>query len=92
MSDHMHDEDEHALQCVEDGEDPCKDNAILVDDEQTEYPRQTQQWQEDEGGFHSTPTELKMTIVNDTKVYFDNGLKCPLIKTTFQHPPYNQQR
>lgn len=58
MSEYVHDEDEHPLQCVEDGEDPRKDNGSLVDYQQTKHPRQPQQWQQDEGGFDGAPARV----------------------------------
>ena len=69
----MHDEDEHALQCVEDGEDPRKDNGCAVDDEQAKHPCQAQQWQQDERGFDGAPATDTMIMCAHIH---DSGYPC----------------
>ncbi len=56
MPDHVQEEDEDALKGVEDGEDPGEGDGSSVDYEETKDPRQPQQWQQDDGGFHYVPT------------------------------------
>lgn len=45
----MEDEDKHSLEGVEYGEEVRHDNRGLIDEEETEGPRQTQQTQQGEG-------------------------------------------
>ncbi len=55
MSDDVQEEDEEALEGVEDGEDPGKHNGVPVDCQQAKDPSQPQQWQQDDGGLHCVP-------------------------------------
>lgn len=45
----MEDEDKHSLEGVEYGEEVCHDDRGLVDEEEAEGPRETQQTQQSEG-------------------------------------------
>lgn len=45
----MEDEDEHALEGVEGGEQVGHDNRVLVDKEETKCPRQPQQEEQSDG-------------------------------------------
>lgn len=38
----VEDEDEHALEGVEGGEEVCHNDSVLIDEQQTKGPRQTQ--------------------------------------------------
>lgn len=51
----MEDEDEHPLERVEYGEEVRHDHGGLVDEEEAEGPRQTQQTQQGEGPHHPGP-------------------------------------
>lgn len=45
----MEDEDEHALEGVEGGEEVGHDNCVLIDEEKAKGPRQPQQEQQSNG-------------------------------------------
>lgn len=45
----MEEEYEHSLQGVEDGEDPGKDESVLVDCKEPQHPGESQEGQQDKG-------------------------------------------
>ena len=55
----MEDEDEESLKAVQDGEDVCHGNWLLVDEEQPEYPGQPQQDNKHHGSLHPRPGQQK---------------------------------
>lgn len=45
----MEDEDEHALECVEGGEEVSHDHCVLIDEEEAKSPSQAQQEEQSNG-------------------------------------------
>lgn len=70
----MEDEDEHALQGVEDGEEVGHDDGALVDVHQAEGPGQAQQTQQGYGPDHPGPGGGDASVSNNTEALCNTSL------------------
>lgn len=60
----VEDEDEHPLQCVEDGEEVGHDDGRIIQEEQPERPGQAKQTEQSERSQHPRPANTMVALYN----------------------------